>query len=68
MARNVVAGTLRARGRRALDRDARVALLPRGEWAPLPGAGHMPWFERPEPMRERLRAFILGHQPGTSRR
>jgi proline iminopeptidase len=33
-------------------------LAPRGEWAPLAGAGHSPWLEQREAMRARLRAFL----------
>jgi proline iminopeptidase len=33
-------------------------LLPNAEWAPIEGAGHSPWLERPEQVRRRLRAFL----------
>jgi proline iminopeptidase len=40
-------------------------LAPLGEWAPLADAGHSPWLERPDAMRDRLRTFVrsLGKQP-----
>lgn len=35
-------------------------LAPHGEWAPIPGAGHSPWLERPDELRALLRDFVAG--------
>lgn len=40
-------------------------LLPESEFVLIPEAGHNPWLERPEPLREALRAFILKLTPET---
>ena len=33
-------------------------LVPNAEWAPIPDAGHSPWLEQPDLLREHLRAFL----------
>ncbi|AOS62819.1 alpha/beta fold hydrolase [Actinoalloteichus hymeniacidonis] len=40
--------------------ESLVAELPRARYAPLSGAGHQPWRERPAEMRSLLRGFLLG--------
>lgn len=35
-----------------------AALLPRGEFRPLPDVGHTPWLERPRLLRRALRSFV----------
>lgn len=39
-------------------------LAPLGEWSPIADAGHSPWLEQPEVVRERLRAFLGPLQAG----
>jgi proline iminopeptidase len=46
-------------------------LAPRGAWAPIAHAGHSPWHERPDELRDRLRPFVaerLRSLPGETRR
>ena len=38
--------------------DPLVAALPKGTRVTLPGAGHLPWLEAPEPTLAALRAFL----------
>ena len=50
-----------ARGEHDPDPDGArevAELAPRGQWAPIAGAGHTPWLERPDAVRERLRAYL----------
>ena len=37
-----------------------VDLLPRAELEVLDGAGHMPWFDEPTAVGERVRRFLSG--------
>jgi pimeloyl-ACP methyl ester carboxylesterase len=37
-----------------------AATLPRGELEVVEGAGHMPWFDEPQLVGDRMNRFIAG--------
>jgi pimeloyl-ACP methyl ester carboxylesterase len=49
-----------------------VGVMPNGAFAGIEGAGHMPWFDAPDEVADRVRRFLAGDdeppvQPGRSR-